>query len=387
MALKKSQNHFDVIVIGVGSMGSAACWYLSKRGYKVLGLEQFEIPHEHGSHFGQSRIIRQAYFEHPDYVPLLERAYTNWREFEMQSNTKLYHETGIVYFGQPQHATMEGVRESASLYSVLVHKLNGEESSLQFPYFTIPSDFETLVEPHAGFLTPELTVSLYAKEAAKLGAVIKTKQRVREWKEVGNKIHVNTDTGEYTAEKLIITAGGWTSKIIPQLKVSLKVTQQTLAWVTPKHPERFTFENFPCWFIEDPELGMYYGFPYVDGERFLGPTGIKLASHRPGTTVDPDGVDRGNFGSDVEIQFFLDKYLPSLEGKITNRKTCLYTYSPDENFIIDHLPGSGKRVTIACGFSGHGFKFVSVIGEILADLAMNGKTDLPAEFLSLTRFK
>lgn len=381
------KGHFDVIVIGVGSMGSAACAFLAQRGHKVLGLEQFTIPHDQGSHAGQSRIIRKAYFEHPDYVPLLRRAYDSWAQLLQQTGADIYHRTGIVYFGRPDHDTMKGIKTSSALYNIPVEKLPPGESQKRFPLFHIPADFETLFEPDAGFVTPERAVLLYTELALKNGAVIRTSEKVNTWKQEADQVTVHTDKGVYTGSKLVITAGSWASKVIPTLGTGLKVTRQLLAWVNPEAWDVFLPGNFPCWFIEDPERGMYYGFPLLPAATFGGPTGLKLAHHKPGETVDPDHVDR-SLPADAEenIRYILSKYLPAANGAILSIRSCLYTYTSDEHFIIDHLPGSSKRVTIACGFSGHGFKFVSVVGEILADLAIKGKTDLPVEFLQLKRF-
>lgn len=381
-----AQNHYDVVVIGVGSMGSAACYFLAQRGYKVLGLEQFDAPHDKGSHSGQSRIIRKAYFEHEDYVPLLERAYENWHALEEETKTKIYHRTGIVYFGPGEHATMKGVRKSSSLYNVAVEELTRDQTRRTFPAFHIPGDFETLFEPDSGFVTPEFAIRLYKEQGIAHGAEIRNYEKVTSWDKQGNVVKVTTDKGNYTADKLIITAGSWTSKLLPDLQAELKVTRQTVAWVSPKHPEKFSLGDFPCWFIEDPQRGMFYGFPVLPFENFGGPIGLKLASHSPGELIDPDNpIRRTSAKEEDDIHEILSKYIPDADGEIISLKTCLYTYSRDENFIIDHLPGYDKQVVIACGFSGHGFKFVSVIGEILADLAMNGKTAFPIGFLSVKR--
>ena len=380
-------NHYDAIVIGVGSMGSSACWFLASRGYKVLGLEQFDISHEHGSHAGQSRIIRKAYFEHPDYVPLLERAYENWRSFERITRSTIYQRTGIVYMGRPDNINMQGILKSASLYHVPVEELSVAEAQEQFPAFAIPSDFKIITEPDSGFVTPERAILLYAEQSIKKGAVIRIHEKVNEWKLEGNTVKVNTDKNIYTCDKLIITAGAWASKIIPGLKSELTVTKQMLAWVKPKNWETFSLGNFPCWFVEDPERGTFYGFPILPVVQFGGPLGLKLAHHHPAEATDPDKVDRSIPPSfEKDINDFLLKYMPDATGEILAAKSCLYTYSKDQHFIIDHLPGYSDKVTIACGFSGHGFKFVSVVGEILADLAMKGKTDLPIGFLRLGRF-
>jgi sarcosine oxidase len=380
-------HYSEYIVIGCGSMGIATCSFLASRGCQVLGLDQFSVPHESGSHTGQSRIIRKAYFEHPDYVPLLERAYRNWDDIERETGATLYYQTGIVYFGKASHPTMAGIKNSAHQFQIPVEHLSGAETKKRFNAFDIPSDFETLFEPEAGFITPELSIRVYRDHALKNGASIHENEIVVSWKKTGSKISVVTDRGEYTCSKLIITAGAWTSKILPQLKSELQVTRQVLGWFNPKDPDLLALNNFPCWFIEDPERGMFYGFPLLPFEKFGGPIGLKLASHRPGLISDPDHVDRNVKESEMEdLKYVLSKYLPVAGYETITTKTCLYTYSPDENFIIDHLPGYDKQITIACGFSGHGFKFVPVIGEILADLAIQGKTNLPIEFLSLKRF-
>ncbi len=378
--------HIDTIVIGVGSMGAAACYYLARKGHGVLGLEQFDVVHERGSHAGQSRIIRKAYFEHPAYVPLLERAYRNWASFEAESGTALYHETGIVYLGEKDHATMRGVRHSAEQHRIALTPLTREEAAREFPAFTIPDAFEILFEPSAGFITPERAIHAYRDAARRLGADIRTHERVTRWKPSRGKIEVETDKDVYTSDRLIITAGSWTSSLIPSLREKLSVTRQTLVWVNPKTPDAFALGNFPCWFVEDPRAGMFYGFPILPFENFGGPIGLKLASHRRGTPIDPDHSDRSVPATDErKILDFITRYIPDAEGEVVTSKSCLYTYSPDEHFIIDHVPGTDKRVVVACGFSGHGFKFVPAIGELLADMAIQGRAELPIGFLGLDR--
>src|SRR5688572_13419971 len=212
-------------------MGSATCYYLSKRGYKVLGLEQFDITHERGSHAGQSRIIRKAYFEHPDYVPLLERAYQNWKLIESLTDCHLYHRTGLLYMGKRDNENIAGVRTSAGKYAIPIENLSCDEVRQVFPAFRIPDYFDAIFEPDAGFITPELTVLNCAKSAVAQGAVIKTNTRVLHWRDGGRHIEVITEQASYTCDKLIITAGAWNSKLIPAVQERLTVTQQVLAWV------------------------------------------------------------------------------------------------------------------------------------------------------------
>ena len=381
-------NFYDIIVIGVGSMGASTCYFLSQRGYKILGLEQFDIPHEQGSHAGQSRIIRKAYFEHPAYVPLLNRAYENWKTFEAETGNTIYHRTGLLYAGNPDHTMLKGVKQSASTYNIPLENFKPASITKLFPQFNIPAGFEILFEPDAGFVTPEKSILLYTKEAIKKGAAIHTKEKVLEWKKEGAGVVVNTDKNIYRGNKLIITAGAWAGKMIPALESKLKITRQFIAWVKPKKLLDFTLHNFPCWMIaDDIKPGVYYGFPALPVATFGGPEGIKLAHHYPGLVTDPDNVNRQTTNEDIEnLKYVLDKYLPGTFDSVLSAKTCLYANSPDEHFIIDKLPGYENHVTIACGFSGHGFKFVSVIGEILADLATEDKTGFPIEFLNAKRF-
>ena len=379
---------FDVIVIGVGSMGSAACYYLSKRGYKVLGLEQFDISHEFGSHAGQSRIIRKAYFEHPDYVPLLVRAYENWNKLEQETSEQLYFKTGLLYAGTSNNEMIRGVKDSASLYNIELEKLNVDDAADRFLQFNFPENFEILFEPEAGFITPEKAIRLFATQAKRNGATIHTNEKVIEWSKDRDGVIVKTNKNTYQCKKLIITAGAWAGKMIPGFSDKIKVTRQFVAWIKTKNENQFALNIFPCWMVGDDEKhGCYYGFPLLDTKIFGEPAGLKLAHHYPRDITDPDKVDRQTTEDDIKtLNYCLDKYLPRVFESILSTKICLYANSPDENFIIDKLPGYEENVSIACGFSGHGFKFSSVVGEILADLAMEGKAELPIGFLNAKRF-
>lgn len=380
--------YFDVIVLGVGSMGSSTCFHLAEKGVKVLGLEQFDIPHEQGSHAGQSRLIRKAYFEHPDYVPLLERAYQNWHQIEQLTGAKIYHKTGLLYFGKPGNQLISGVKDSAEKYHITVNSLNDEEVQNEYPQFKIPDDFSKLYEPDAGFVTPERAVLLYTEQAIKRGAVIKINEKIIDWQRHKDGVKVTTAKGSYSAKKLIITAGPWAGKLIPGLSKNLSVTRQTIAWVQPKNQEMFKLGNFPCWTIADEKSpGIFYGFPMLPVEHFGGPAGLKLAHHYPGNVTDPDSADRGYSEPDEALLInVLNRFLPEGYETILVMKTCLYTNTPDENFILDFVPGYDKDVVVAAGFSGHGFKFASVVGEIMCDLATMGSTLLPIDFLRAKRF-
>ncbi|MBM3442312.1 MAG: N-methyl-L-tryptophan oxidase [Bacteroidetes bacterium] len=379
---------WDAIVLGVGSMGAATCLELARRGLRVLGLEQFDIPHVHGEHGGQSRIIRKAYYEHPDYVPLLETAYSNWQRLEQETGEQVYFPTGLLYFAASSHPLISGLRLSADAYGVPIGVLTSAEQKTRYPHFQLPDPFERLIEPAAGFLTPERCILLQAERAIDLGACIRSRECVRSWSPMREGVEVVTDKARYHAARLVITAGPWAGRQVPALSRRLRVTRQILAWVAPDRETGMGLSEFPCWTLGDAAWpGIFYGFPMLESQRFGGPRGLKLAHHAPATEVDPDHVQRQTDPADeAPIRYFLDQYMPGLRYQIEALHTCLYTNTPDEHFILDRLPGYEQQVCVAAGFSGHGFKFCSAVGEVMADFAEKGSTDHPVEFLRAGRF-
>ncbi|NUO03136.1 MAG: N-methyl-L-tryptophan oxidase [Saprospiraceae bacterium] len=382
------QTHYDVLVIGVGSMGAATCYYLAKQGVKVLGIEQFDIPHEQGSHAGQSRIIRKAYFEHPDYVPLLERAYQNWQELEARTGHHVYFKTGLLYLGLHESDLIKGVRESALKYQIEIRELSDWQLSAAYPQFRVPENYTTLLEPDAGFISPEKAILLYVEQAIHYGAAIRTKEKISGWEQTRTGVTVSTDKGQYTADKIILTAGAWAGKLLPGLASRFTVTRQTLAWMIPSEWKPYEYGHFPCWVIADAaKPSIYYGFPALPVGAFGGPIGLKIGHHAHGNPTDPDAVNRKIMPEEESnLIEALNQFIPGAYASTYTMKTCLYTNTPDENFILDFLPGTDNRVILAAGFSGHGFKFASVVGEIMADLALKGKTELPIGFLGMERF-
>lgn len=383
------QRNFDVIVFGVGSMGSSTCYYLAKQGVKVLGLEQFDIPNELSSHAGQSRIIRKAYFENPDYVPLLEKAYQNWKHLENISGMQVYVKTGLLYFAKSDHWLMKGVHESAAQYNIKLDTLGARDMKAKYPQINVSDDYEKLFEPEAGFLTPERAILLYTDQALKLGAVIKPKTKVLQWRKTSEGIEVTTIAGTFYAKKIVITAGPWTGKMMEDLSASLVVTRQTIAWVITEKNSLFELDTLPCWMLaDDAKPGVFYGFPILPVGKFNGPIGFKLAHHYPGPISDPDTISRMTTADDeANLVDTLKKFFPYGYKATHTMKTCMYSNTPDENFILDFLPNHDKDVVVAAGFSGHGFKFASVVGEIMSDLAIKGSTALPIGFLNASRFR
>lgn len=388
-----SANHYEAIVVGVGSMGAATAYYLAKEGAKVLALEQFELVHEQGSHAGQSRLIRKAYAEHPDYVPLLERAYQNWRNFEQHTGAHFFNQTGIAYFGKPDAPFLEDIRSSASIHGLSIEALAQEQAQKRFPCFDLPSHHQAIWEPSAGFVTPEKAIAAFVRQAQALGAHLHENETVLAWHTKGTQIEVVTNQATYITEKLIITAGAYAQKLLPQLQDKLKITRQLLTWVKPG--KNFDEKELPCWmYTVDDMPGSFYGFPQLSPDWLGGKTtqvmGVKIAYHVPGQPVNSCDLPLAENPTLIaqekqRLREFATTYLPGLLGDFLLVKHCLYTYSPDGHFIIDYLPGFEQQVIIAAGFSGHGFKFAPLVGEVLTDLALKGKTEQPIGFLALDR--
>lgn len=370
-------SHYDVIIIGVGSMGVSTTTYLGMAGVKVLALDPFTGPHDHGSHTGKTRIIRQSYYEHPSYVPLLLRSYTLWHELEELTNAKseIFHPTGLMYIGPKNSKVIEGIKVSAEQYDLSLKKV-------QQAHFNISSEWQVWLEEQAGYLDVykafQSYLSLFNKKTVDF-----RNEKLLSWKQNNSTIEIETTSGRYTGDKIIFTAGAWAADLLKEYSLPLQVTKQTVAWLDVENDEKYTEGNFPCWFIHDPEKGMYYGFPIPKSKG----SGLKLGLHMPGETIDPNQLSRlVNTKEKNEIDYCIEKYLPELKVNQVRYETCLYTYSPDENFILDYLPDADEKVLVACGFSGHGFKFVPVIGEILANLVIGKANRLEFDFLKLGRF-
>ena len=398
-------DRYDAIVVGVGGMGSAACYQLARRGARVLGLEQFGVGHDRGSSHGQSRMIRMAYYEHPDYVPLLRRAYELWDELNALTGQPLLHRTGGLYLGPPTGGLVAGSLASARQHGLAHERLSAVALGERFPEFRVPPSWAAVHEPAAGFLRPEAVVAAYADLARRHGAEIREHEPVLGWADdrpgasgpLGSgDLLVRTARGVYRTGRLVVCGGAWSGRLLAGLGVPLVVTRQVLGWVRPAAVEPFALGRFPVWAAENPDGTLLYGFPVLPGERTL-----KVAWHGPGTPTDPDTVDRTTSGADAATFLpALPHLLPGVFGRgggpdrgpadasagaVADMKVCLYTNSPDHHFVIDRHPRD-PRVTVACGFSGHGFKFASVVGVVLAGLALDGATPLPTAFLKTARF-
>ena len=371
---------FDAIVLGVGGMGSAACFELARRGRSVLGLEQYPLVHDRGSSHGQTRIIRTAYYEHPNYVPLLRRAWVRWYELEQRIGRSLLTECPCLNIGPEGSELIAGVRASAAEHGLAIKNMTASEIGRRTP-FRFPEGYEGVLERQAGFLRVEECVRAHIDAAMALGAEIRAEEPVLEWKVVGDGVEVTTEKETYRAAKLVITAGAWAAKVLAELRIPLTIMRQVMIWIdVSANAYMFRRDHFPI-FIADAPGGPFYGMPAIDEY------GLKIARHYGAPELrSPDEVNWDATTEDVPpLKAFLDRHLLGASGPVTNGQVCMYTLTPDKHFVIDVHP-KHPQVSVACGFSGHGFKFASVVGEILADLAERGETNHSIAMFSAKRF-
>ncbi len=374
-----SAGGYDVIVLGLGGMGSATLFHLASRGLRVLGLERFDIVHEHGSSHGLTRIIRLAYWEDPVYVALLRRSYELWRELERDADEQLLVITGSIDAGPPGSPIFEGARRSSELHSLPHEIMDGAALRRRFPGYRLPDATQCLYQPEGGFLLPERCNVAHVALAQARGAEARYREPVMEWGVVNGRVWVQTERTRYEAGRLVICAGAWAGKLLPELAPLAVPERQVLAWLQPSRPELFVPARFPVFNLE-VEDGHYYGFPSHQIP------GFKLGRyHHRGEVVDPDEPRREPDEADEALlRSFARRYFPDGAGPTVALKSCLFTNSPDHHFLLDLHPRH-PEVAIAAGFSGHGYKFCSVIGEIMADLV----TDRPGhdiDFFRLGRF-
>lgn len=374
---------YDVIVLGLGAMGGAAAQHLSERGVKVLGIEQFTPPHDKGSSHGGTRMIRQAYWESPDYIPLVLRAYELWEKLERDSGTKLLTITGGLILGSAQSHLVNGGIAAAQAHGIKYSALSPSEIRTRFPAVAPLDDDVAVYEELAGFLVPEECIRAQLKVAAQCGAELLFDEKVVKWTTHSDHIEVTTCRAVYEAERLVISAGPWANEALRHL-FPLRVTRQVMTWIKPSGGvEAFLPDRFPVFLCESPDGGhLSYGFPAVDGSS----GGVKVAIHGSNVECSPETIDRAIHEIDgAEVIRQVRPRFPALNGEILKAQTCMYTMTPDEHFILGRHP-EYPSVSIACGFSGHGFKFAAVIGEILADLSISGRTNHPIGIFSPTRF-
>ncbi len=370
---------FDCIVIGVGGFGSGAFYHLAKRGLNVLGIEQFGIAHDRGSSHGETRIIRKAYFEHPNYVPLAKRAYDLWRELEAESQSPLMKLAGVLLAGPPAGTAISGAKLSAQQHQLALEELSPQAAEVHFPGLRFPADFSVVHEPDAGYLFVERCVESHIVQGQKHGGILRTEETVLDWSSDGRCVQVETHRGHYEAATLIITAGGWASALLEELVIPLQVLRKPVFWSGLRAEFQRTISEGPGFLFELPE-GVFYGLPGADGQS------LKLAEHTGGQAIADPSQASGEIDLEDQraIENFRRQCVPAAMPGFSHHDVCFYTMTPDAHFVIDRHP-LYANVAFGAGFSGHGFKFTGVLGQALADLAINQTTPLPVEFLSLSR--
>ena len=372
----------DVLVVGLGAMGSATLHALASRGVDVMGVDAYDPPHSLGSTHGRSRIIREAYYEHPAYVPLVRRAYAAWAQLEAAAGVQLFLRTGGLNIGAPDSALVAGALASAERHALDVEMLTGREINLRHPAFAVPADMVGVFEPSAGMLFPEACITAFLQVARGLGADVRPNTRVTALDRCADGITASTSAGELRARRVVICAGPWTAPLLSTLGIALPlvVTRQTMHWFRPAaDPSIARADRFPVALIEHDDGHIFYTMPDVGD-------GVKAAIHHEGAAVDADAVDRVVHASDTRaVEDFVARFLPGAGAGIRESAVCLYTNTPDHDFIIDTLDGLPDVVVVsAC--SGHGFKFASAIGDIAARMALGDSADMDLPHFAAARF-
>jgi len=370
----------DIIVLGVGGIGSAAMQHLSRRGVRVLGIDQYSPGHDNGSSHGDSRAIRLLYFEHPDYVPLLQRAFTLWSELESSSPRQLYHNTGILQAGPADGEVIQGLLTAASAHDLSMNQMTAHEAKQAFPTFHFDDDMSVIFDPNGGLLKVEDCVTTMFNSAISDGAEF-IGTSVKGWhSEPDHTVTVSTSEGEYRCQHLVICPGAWAPQLLPEFADHLQILRKSLFWFDDQSDCYGLDKNSPVFLYE---LGghTFYGFPSLDDK------GVKVADHENGIPMtNPDSLDRHVDTEELEaVTRFNHRFLPQLGHQLNHHATCMYTMAADGHFLIGKHPYA-ENVSMAAGLSGHGYKFATVLGEVLADIAIEGKTRLPVEFLSPSRF-
>jgi sarcosine oxidase len=373
-------NRFDVIVVGVGGMGSAACYHLARRGKRVLGLERFGVPHSYGSSHGVNRIIRLAYYEDPSYVPLLRRAFENWRSLETAFGEQLLIVTGSIDASPEDNFVFRESKRSCDLHRLEHDVLTGAEINARFPAFNLPDSYRAVVQPDGGFVMSERAIVAHVLGTIDAGSEIRGHESVLSWTTTSSGVRVQTPKGAYEADQLILSAGAWIGELLPEFAHFAEPERQVLGWFQPRTPALFAPERLPVFNLA-AEVDRYYGFP------ICGIPGFKFGKyHHRQEVVDPNNWDRLPNPVDEEVlREAVRRFFPDADGPVMTMSTCMFTNTPDEHFVIDRL-APGSPVIVASPCSGHGYKFASVIGEILADMAIADRTDHDIDLFRIDRF-
>jgi sarcosine oxidase len=372
--------HFDVIVAGGGAMGTAATWQLAKRGLRVACLDRFAPPHALGSSHGSTRIIREAYYEHPLYVPLVRRAFALWDELAQEvAVLPLYFLTGGAYVGQPTSALLRGVHASVHEHAIRHDVLDAHALAQRYPALRAEPAMQAIVEERAGFLYVAASIRAMRSRALAAGAQLTDHEPIERFEVGANQVIVRTARDSYRADRLVVSVGAWIRELVPQLAGIFSVQRQVTVWCAALGPGVAPNEA-PVTIWELPSGEAFYTIP-DEGD------GFKIGVHYGGRLTNAADIDRRVHDTEQQKgRELLARYIPPAAGEVRSASVCMYTNTPDLHFAIDWLPGSKERVLIVSPCSGHGFKFAPAIGEIAADMITNGHAEFDVGPFSLRRF-
>lgn len=370
---------YDVAIVGLGAMGSAAAWQLARRGARVIGLDRFTPPHSFGSTHGQTRIIREAYFEHPLYVPLVRRAYHCWSELAADAGVSLFHQTGGLMIGRRDSTLVRGSRETAAAHGIAFEQWDAREISRRVPALAPDADMIAIHEPRAGVLLPERGVAAMLAEARRHGAELQFETAVAGWSRAGDHLEIHVGGKRVGATCVVLAAGPWLPEIARDLNLPLVVERAVQGWFAPRDERIGTPDAFPIFILEEPDGQIVYGLPDVG-------QGVKLAGHHGGETTTVQTVRHAIDAADRErLVTVARRRVPGVVPDLRQASTCLYTNTPDQHFIVDRHPADG-RVVVVSACSGHGFKFAPVIGELTAALVSDTEPAFDLTPFALARF-
>ncbi|MBP1992211.1 N-methyl-L-tryptophan oxidase [Paenibacillus eucommiae] len=371
---------YDVIIAGAGSMGMSAGYHLAKQGVRTLMIDAFDPPHQEGSHHGEPRLIRHAYRGGAAYISMAIRAHELWNELEQETDTELLVQSGVLNMMHLETYPFSDGQNDHVTYKRPVEMLSAEEIRQRWPGLKLPDSFAGLFEPEAGYLYSEKCVAAYRRKALEAGAELLAHTPVEHIKVETEGVAVHTRSGVYYANQVILSAGAWFKTLEPFIRLPIRSIRKVVGWFEAQ-AQLFDAGRFPGFTLGGPEGG-YYGFPSIGG------AGLKIGRHdtgvewKPGDAVAPFGHYKEDEG---DLRNLLEAYMPQAAGRLVQGTVCKYEFSPDDNFIIDRHP-EYPQVLLAGGFSGHGFKFSSVVGEMLSDLIIKGSTEQDIRMFSLSRF-